>query len=149
MASAREWPQETVARCFQPAEQRAAKSFLTKRMKFTLSLNKNYEFRRIYARGKSTAMPLVVLYCRKNGLNINRYGITVGSKVGKAVYRNKVRRRLREIYRLNETSRRTGWDIVAVARTRAKDASYAELEKAFIKAAERLGLLIQEARERF
>ncbi len=110
-------------------------------MKFTVSLNQNYEFRRVYARGRSVATPLVVLYCRKNGAEKNRYGITVGSKVGKAVYRNLVRRRLREIYRLNEERFSPGWDIVAVARTRAKDAPYAELERDFLQAAGRLKLI--------
>ena len=110
-------------------------------MKFTVSLNQNYEFRRVYARGRNAATPLVVLHCRKNGSKTNRYGITVGSKVGKAVYRNLIRRRLREIYRLNEERFSVGWDIVAVARTRAKDAPYAELEKYFLRAADRLGLV--------
>jgi len=117
-------------------------------MKFTVSLNQNYEFRRVYARGRNVATPLVVLYCRKNGSTGNRYGITVSTKLGKAVYRNLVRRRLREIYRLHEDELSAGWDIVAVARTRAKDAPYAELEKYFLRAADRLGLLKQEAEER-
>lgn len=109
-------------------------------MKFTVSLNQNYEFRRVYARGRNVATPLVVLYCRKNGTARNRFGITVSTKVGKAVYRNLIRRRLREIYRLNEYRFPVGWDIVAVARTRAKEAPYAALEEQFLKAADKLGL---------
>ncbi len=116
-------------------------------MKFTVSLNQNYEFRRVYARGRNVATPLVVLYCRKNGSKTNRFGITVGTKVGKAVYRNLIRRRLREIYRLNEDRFPAGWDIVAVARTRAKEAPYAELEKQFLKAADKLGLFARKEGE--
>ena len=111
----------------------------------TLSLNQNHEFRRVYAKGRSAATPLVVLYCRKNGTARSRYGITVGSKIGKAVVRNRIRRRLREIYRLHEAALPAGWDIVAVARTRAVEASYAELEKYFLRAADRLGLMPKEA----
>ena len=110
-------------------------------MKFTVSLNQNSEFRRVYSRGKNLATPLVVLYCRRNGTKLNRFGITVGSKIGHAVQRNRVRRRLREIYRLGEGRFSSGWDIVAVARTRAVGASYQELDEAFYHAAARLGIL--------
>ena len=110
-------------------------------MKYTVSLKGNRAFRRIYAKGKSQALPAVVLYCRKNGAGENRLGLTVGTKVGKAVHRNRIRRRLREIYRLHEGEFRTGWDIVAVARSRAREARYQELEADFLRAAAKLGLL--------
>ena len=51
------------------------------------------------------------------------------------------RRRQREIYRLNEGRFRTGFDIVVVARSRAVTAEYAELEKAYLSLADKLGLL--------
>lgn len=109
-------------------------------MNCTVSLKGNYAFRRLYSKGKSAAGPALVLYCRKNGLRENRLGLTVSTKIGKAVCRNRIRRRFREIYRLHESELRTGWDIVIVARTRAKDADYRELEAAFLRASERLGL---------
>jgi ribonuclease P protein component len=52
-------------------------------MKTTLSLKKNYEFRRLYTRGKNYASHLVVIYCGKNRRAENRLGITVGAKVEK------------------------------------------------------------------
>ncbi len=110
-------------------------------MKTTLPLNQNHEFRRLYSRGKNYASRLVVVYCGRNRRAENRLGVTVGSKVGKAVCRNRVRRRLREIYRLNEARFRTGWDIVVVARAKAAQASYREIEADFLKTAERLGLI--------
>ncbi len=109
-------------------------------MKYTVSLKGSRSFRRMYAKGKSAACGAVVLYCRRNGAGENRLGLTVGTKVGKAVRRNLVRRRLREIYRLHEGSFRKGWDIVVVARTRAAEAAYRELEADFLRAAARLGL---------
>jgi ribonuclease P protein component len=110
-------------------------------MKTTVSLKGNRAFRRLYAKGRSAVQPAVVLYCRKNGGKVSRLGITVGTKVGKAVVRNRVRRRLREIYRLHETEFRSGWDLVVVARSRAESAGYWELEAQLLRAAGRLGLL--------
>lgn len=109
-------------------------------MKFTRSLNKNYEFQRLYNKGKSAASPLLVVYCRKNGRKQNRLGLTVSKKIGKAVHRNKLRRRLHEVYRLNEASFICGWDIVVVARIKSRFSSYSELSGDFLKLLARLGL---------
>ena len=109
-------------------------------MKFSCALKLNHIFRRLYATS-GHANSYLVLYARPNHLGINRVGITAGKKLGHAVVRNRVRRRLREIYRLGEDRFRTGWDIVAVARSRAKDASYQEIEADFFRAAGKLGLL--------
>ncbi|MBR6812135.1 MAG: ribonuclease P protein component [Oscillospiraceae bacterium] len=110
-------------------------------MKNTVSLKMNYEFKRLYAKGRSCVTPCVVVYCRKNRGGSNRLGLTVRTKVGKAVVRNRVRRRLREIYRLNEQRLRSGFDIVIVARVRAVNVSYRELEAAVMKAFRSLDLL--------
>lgn len=97
-------------------------------MKLTSSLKKNYEFKRLYNKGKNAASQYAVVYCRKNGRAENRLGITVSTKIGKAVQRNRIRRRLKEIYRLNEKNLAVGYDIVMVARMKAKFSSYHELE---------------------
>ena len=110
-------------------------------MEFSKSLKLNHLFRRLYAKGKSCANGYLVLYCRKNGTQENRIGLTVSAKLGKAVARNKIRRRLREIYRLHEAEFLCGWDIVVVARSRAVTASYQKLEKAYLSLADKLGLL--------
>ena len=72
-----------------------------KSMKRAVTLKENYEFRRLYQRGKSAAGGTMVLYCRKNKLDHNRLGLTASTKLGHAVVRNRCRRRLREVYRLN------------------------------------------------
>jgi len=113
-------------------------------MKFTDSLKKNYEFRRLYSRGKSVVTPVLVVYCRRRRGKENRLGITVSAKIGKAVVRNKVRRRLREIYRLSEDGLKGGFDIVVVARGRAVGAPYRKLEDAFLGACAKLSLLAEE-----
>lgn len=115
-------------------------------MKFSESLKKNYEFRRLYSKGSSSATSLLAVYCRKNRLGYNRIGVTVSNKLGKAVLRNKVRRRLREIYRLNETRFIPGFDIVVVARMKSRFAGYDELERAYLRACSKLGILYGEGK---
>lgn len=112
----------------------------------TQSLKQNHLFRRLYQRGKSSAGRYVVVYCRKNGLDYNRLGLTVGTKVGHAVVRNLIRRRLREAYRLSEAQYISGYDIVVVARTRAVEATYQELAQGLMTAMGKLGLIRKEQR---
>ncbi len=109
-------------------------------MKFTETLNKNYEFRRLYAKGKSSANGLLAVYVRRTRRQGNRLGLTVSVKVGTAVTRNRVRRRLREIYRLREERMRTGLELIIVARSRAATAAYRDLERAFDDLCRRLDL---------
>ena len=68
-------------------------------MEFTSTIKQNYEFRCLYSKGKSCANAYLVVYCRKNRAGRSRIGYTVSNKVGHAVVRNRIRRRLREIYR--------------------------------------------------
>ena len=113
-------------------------------MQFSKSLKLNHLFRRLYQKGKSAANKYLVIYCRRNGSSENRIGYTVSSKLGHAVVRNRVRRRLREIYRLHESQFRPGWDLVVVVRSRAVDAPYKNLEGAYLSLAGKLGLLREE-----
>ena len=112
-------------------------------MKFSSSLKLNHIFRRLY-RTNGFANGYLVLYARKNRTAANRVGITVGKKLGKAHIRNRVRRRFREIYRLNEDLFQPGWDIVVVARSRAIEANFSELTKAYLALAKKAGLLTAE-----
>ena len=105
------------------------------------TLKKNSEFRRLYSKGKSAVSPYMVVYCRKNGRDINRVGYTVSVKLGHAVVRNRVRRRLREIYRLNSPALKTGWDIVIVARSKAIYAKFDRLTSAYLQLADKAGIL--------
>ena len=110
-------------------------------MKFSISMKKNHEFRRLYDKGISVATPSLVVYFRRTKRDYNQVGITVSTKIGNAVCRNLIRRRIREIYRLNESRLQKGLDIVVVARTKSRYESYAELEKAYLFACSRLGIM--------
>ena len=110
-------------------------------MKAEITVKENYEFRRIYRKGKSVVSPYMVLYCQKNRQGRTRLGITVSTKLGKAVVRNRVRRRFREIWRLNKDIMVPGWDIILVARVRAVETPYQKLDKAYRRMLKEAGLL--------
>ncbi len=105
------------------------------------TLKKNSDFRRLYAKGKSAVNPYMVVYCRRNRTGQNRLGYTVSVKLGHAVRRNRIRRRLRETVRLNADKLTPGWDIVLVARSRALDAPFSKLQSAYLASCGKLGLL--------
>ena len=109
-------------------------------MKYSTSLKLNHIFQRLY-RSNGQANGYFVFYARKNRLDTNRVGITVSKKLGKAHIRNRVRRRIREVYRLNEELFQPGWDIVVVARSKSVDADFVKLTKAYLQLAEKAGVL--------
>ena len=112
-------------------------------MQYSKSLKLNHIFRRLY-RTQGRGNHLLVMYVRPNRLGVNRVGVTVSKKLGKAVIRNRVRRRLREIYRLSESRFLPGWDIVVVARGRAVDADFQDLTRAYLSLARKSGILREE-----
>jgi len=109
-------------------------------MKFSSSLKLNHIFRRLYS-SSGHANSYLVFYARKNRSATNRVGLTVSKKLGCAVVRNRVRRRLREVYRLNEALFAPGWDIVVVARSRCIGADFEKLTQAYLSLAEKAGVL--------
>ena len=112
-------------------------------MKFSSALKLNHIFRRLY-NTKGAANGLLVLYARPNRTGTNRVGITVSKKLGKAHVRNRIRRRLREVYRLHEDRFLPGYDIVVVARSRCVDAAFSQLVNAYLSLAKKQGILAAE-----
>lgn len=113
-------------------------------MEYSKSLKLNHIFQRLYRGGNQAANRDLVIYCRKNRTKENRVGITVSKKLGNAVTRNRVRRRLREVYRLHESQFLPGYDIVVVARSRAVDVPFQQLVKSYLSLGAKLGLLRED-----
>ena len=111
-------------------------------MKNTISINKNYIFRKVYSKGTSYANRYLVLYFLPNRSAQNALGITVSKKIGKAVCRNKVKRLIKESYRLNESSIKTGYNIVIVARANIVSADFKSVESALLHLIRKLDLKV-------
>ena len=97
------------------------------------------DFGAVCTEGKSWANNLVALRALPNGLGLNRYGFAVGRRLGGAVVRNRVRRRLREVVR--RTPIKGGWDLVFIARQSAIENDYHALRKATEELLDRAQLL--------
>lgn len=82
----------------------------------TRSLRKSYEFKRVYDKGKFCIGKYLVLYYFKNTYNYNRLGISAGKKIGKSVVRNRLKRIVKESYRLLEDKIDLGYDLVFIIR---------------------------------
>lgn len=107
-------------------------------------IRKNEEFRNIYKNGKSFSNQLLVLYVYKNDRKINRVGIVVSKKVGNSVIRNRIKRLIKESYRLNNSKLIDGYDLIFIARVTAKDKSYAEIESSVLNLFKKAGLQSNE-----
>jgi ribonuclease P protein component len=87
-------------------------------------------FQEIRRQGRSYANHLLVLCALPNDLPYSRFGFTVNSRIGNAVQRNRIKRRLREIMRLQQDTLQFGWDIILIARQPIRSADYHEMETA-------------------
>ena len=97
-------------------------------MKRELRLTKTAQFATVYNHGKSWANDLLVVKAFPNGSQLNRFGFSVNKRVGKAVVRNLIKRRLRSC--VESLFWETGWDLVFVARSTTAQASYSKLNRA-------------------
>jgi ribonuclease P protein component len=103
-------------------------------------LRENADFQRLRREGQTLARPLIVLAFLPNDLGYSRFGFAVGKRIGKAVARNRIKRRMREAVRtsLQEGQIAEGWDIVLIARRPIVEASFQQVD-------ETIGLLLRRA----
>lgn len=112
-------------------------------MIYTDTLKKNYEFKNVLSRGQFYSGKFVNIYIRKNHKNINYIGIAVGVKMAKAVKRNRVKRLIRENYRLLENKIETGNNIVFLWKNKnnIKEATFWNIKKDMLLIFERANLI--------
>jgi ribonuclease P protein component len=102
------------------------------------------DFAALQTGSRSRAHPLLVLRYRRNDVEPTRFGISTGRKLGNAVVRNRVRRRLRTVLRSMSGRLAMGWDVLIVARPAAATATQAELGAALERLMVGARLLEQE-----
>jgi ribonuclease P protein component len=96
-------------------------------MKRKYRLRRNRDFQRVRRHGTSHASPIMVLAFLRNELDYSRFGFVVSKRLGKAVQRNRLKRRLREATRLRMDQIKPGFDLIVIARTKINQASYQEI----------------------
>lgn len=95
-----------------------------------IMLRSRLDFQALQEGSKSRSDQLLLLRYRRNELDATRYGISTGRRVGSAVLRNRVRRRLRTLLRALDDTVSPGWDVLIVARPAAATATQVELGEA-------------------
>lgn len=110
-------------------------------MKRRYRVRENERFQAIRRSGRSYANSHMVLCVLPNDLPYSRFGFSVSRRIGKAVVRNKVKRRLREAVRLRMGQVQPGWDLVFIARNPIRDANFHEIDAACARLLRRASLL--------
>jgi ribonuclease P protein component len=111
-------------------------------------LAKKEDFNKVYRYGKSIANHQFVLYYLPLHVNDDfRLGVSVSKKVGNAVVRNRLRRMMKEIVRLNKESMAPHYDYIIIARKSAAEMNYQEMEKSIFHVIRKAGLLKKIAKD--
>ena len=110
-------------------------------MKRRYRIRENQRFQEIRRQGVSYSDKLIVICFLPNELPYSRFGFSVSNRIGKAVVRNQVKRRLRESIRLRMASIQPGWDVVFIARQSITRADYHQMDAACARLLRRAHLL--------
>lgn len=110
-----------------------------------MKLRSSLEFDRVYRQGRVYRGRLFSVHALPNSSGGPRLGLSVSKKVGTAVTRNHVRRRLKEVFRAEAGGLPEGTDLVISARPAAAQASYQDLSQEFARSLSRLKLRETEA----
>ena len=102
-------------------------------------LTRQAQYVLVYKEGRTWVNKLLVMKTLPNGLGLSRWGFSITKRVGKAVQRNRLKRLLREITRLQLV--KTGWDVVFIVRPVAVAVDYHQLEKSVMGLLQRARLL--------
>lgn len=101
-------------------------------------------FQAIRRQGRSYSHELLVLCVLNNQLDHSRFGFAVNSRIGRAVVRNRIKRQLRELMRLQMDRIHPGWDIILIARRPIRTADYQQMDAACARLLRRAHLLMDD-----
>ena len=90
-------------------------------------LSRPQDFAALQSDGTTRSHPLMIARFRRTDLETARFGLSTGRRLGGAVVRNRVRRRLRETLRVMAPSFQPGWDVLIIARPALVEADHAAL----------------------
>ena len=107
-------------------------------------VKRNSDFQKIYRNGRSLANKHMVIYFCKVFHPSYRVAFAAGKKLGNAVTRNRVKRLLREVYRLHRHELSDDYCVLLVGRAMAVDTNSTALEKSFYSLCRRAGILKNE-----
>ncbi|MCL5959637.1 MAG: ribonuclease P protein component [Chloroflexi bacterium] len=110
-------------------------------------LTKESQFKKLRDQGFSRANPLVVLYALPNETGLTRIGVTASKRIGRAVIRNRVRRLIKEAFRLRLGLVQPGWDVLFIARQPIATANFQAVSSAVDQLLRRAGLLERPPRD--
>ncbi len=108
-------------------------------------LRKTEDFNRVYNKGKKVHEKYVVVFCMKNGLEIDRISYIASKKVGNSVHRNRARRLMKESMRFID-KKQSGHDLIFVAKNSIKDGKCADVKKSIESALKKLRIIDNEAK---
>ncbi len=113
-------------------------------MKKTIMIKKNYEFKILFSKGKFYHGEFIHMYIKQTNQDINKFGIAVSKKQGKAVKRNHIKRLIRENYKNFESSIKTGTNILIVINKNKdiKDISFKDIEENFLRTLKKANVLV-------
>ena len=107
-----------------------------------IMLKNSREFSQVYNHKESMANKYLVMYIQPNDQMYSRIGISVSKKVGNSVIRHRIKRLIKESYRLNIEKLRKGYDIVVISRVTAKGKNFHEIESAFLHLCRKLDIIV-------
>jgi len=98
------------------------------------------QFQQVYQTGTSVANSWLVLYVFTQEEGNSLVGVAAGRRLGSAVVRNRIKRLLREAYRLEQRHIVPGKHLILVGRQRMKQAGLAQAKQAFIQLCRKAGV---------
>lgn len=109
-------------------------------------MKSSLEFQAVYTKGRSVANRAAVLYVlpQKPADTVSQVGFAAGKKLGKAVVRNRIKRRIKEAVRLVWSRVKPGYRLIVIARQAAKDMPFPQLQERITELFERAGVIRTE-----